>query len=107
MSFISYTYAFQDGDTGLGTKITANFGAITNVLNGALDGANVKSGTDVAIKKMTASTKFVPAKIDSKSETLDLSIEVPDAIGSKLKVTNSADTVLFEIDSTGQIIYGS
>jgi hypothetical protein len=107
MSFINYTNTFADGNTTLGTKVTQNFTDITTVLNGALDGANIKSGTDIAIKKMTASTKFVPAKIDSKSETLDLSVEIPDAIGSKLKVTNSADTVLFQIDSTGQVIYGS
>ena len=107
MSAISYTYTFQDGNTGLGTKITANFSAITTVLNGALDGANIKSGASLAIKKMTASTKFVTAKISSKMLAEDLIVNIPTIGGSKLQVKNSSNVVLFEIDSTGKLIIGS
>ena len=107
MANISYTYTFADGNTTLGTKVTANFGNITTVLNGALDGANIKSGASLAIKKMTASTKFITPKISSKVVAEDLIVNVPSIGGSKLQVKNSSNVVLFEIDSTGKVIIGS
>jgi hypothetical protein len=106
VSNITYTYTFADGNTTLGTKVTANFGNITTVINGALDGTNIKTGASLAIKKMTASTKFVAPKISSKAIE-DLIVNIPTIGGSKLRVTNSSDVVLFEIDSTGMLIIGS
>ena len=107
MSSITYTNVFADGNTGLGTKLTANFGDITTVLNGALDGANLKTGASLAIQKMTASTKFVTPKISSKVVAEDLIVNIPTIGGSKLQVKNSSNVVLFEIDSTGKVIIGS
>ncbi len=107
MGNIAYTYVFADGNTGLGAKIQANLDDITDIVNGALDGTNLKTGASLAIKKMTASTKFVTPKITSKVTAEDLVVNIPDTGVSKLKVTNSSDVVLFEIDSTGKLIIGS
>jgi hypothetical protein len=107
VSNITYTYTFADGNTALGTKVTANFGNITTVLNGALDGANFKTGASLAIQKMTATTKFIAAKISSKVVAEDLIVNIPSIGGSKLQVKNSSNVVLFEIDSTGKLIIGS
>jgi len=104
---ISYTYTFADGNTTLGTKVTANFGNITTALNGALDASNLKSGASLAIQKMTASTKFITPKISSKVVAEDLIVNIPTIGGSKLQVKNSSNVVLFEIDSTGKVIIGS
>jgi hypothetical protein len=107
VSSITYTNVFADGNTGLGAKVTANFGNITTVLNGALDGANLKTGASLAIKKMTASTKFVTSKISSKAVAEDLIVNIPTTGNPKLRVRNSSNTMLFEIDATGKVIIGS
>ena len=107
MANISYTYTFADGNTTLGTKVTANFGNITTALNGALDASNLKSGASLAIQKMTASTKFVTPKISSKVVAEDLIVNIPTTGNPKLRVRNSSNTVLFEIDATGKVIIGS
>jgi len=107
VSSITYTNVFADGNTGLGTKLTANFGNITTVLNGALDGTNLKTGASLAIQKMTASTKFVTPKISSKVVAEDLIVNIPTTGNPKLRVRNSSNTVLFEIDATGKVIIGS
>ena len=107
MPNISYTYTFSDGNTSLGTKIQQNFTDITDIINGALDGDNLKSGASMAIKKMTASTKFVTAKISSKMAAQDLVFNIPTSGAAKVQVKNSTDTVLFEIDLNDGVTIGS
>ena len=108
MADIELTNTFTDvNDANLGSKIQANFGDVTDVLNGGLDETHLDDESELGIQKMIASTQFVTPKIESPAEVVDLVIDI-DAVptGAKLKITDSADVVLFQILETGGIQIG-
>ena len=107
MANISYTNTFATGiDAELGAKIQANFDSITTAINGNLDQDNLAAAADLSVSKITASTKFIAPGIKCAS-LVDMIFDIATFAGSKLKITNSDNATLFEIDTDGTMKIGA
>lgn len=107
MADIELTYTFATGNSELGTKITANFGDLLEVLNAHLDQNNIDDETWLSIQKMIASTKFIVNLIENQSSGQDLVVDISDVEAVKFKITDSEDTVLFQIQQDGTVKTGA
>lgn len=109
MADISITNTFTDTlDIHLGSKVQADFEDVTDVLNAGLDETHLDDESDLGIKKITASTKFVTPEIESQLEAADFVIDIDDVpSGAKLVITDSDDVVLFQIAEDGGIEIGA
>jgi len=107
MADITLTYTFSDGDSGLGAKIMQNFNDLLDVLNGSLDHNNIDDEAWLNIQKMIASTKFVASLIENDSGAKDLVFDISDVADVKFKITDSDDTVLFQIQQDGTVKVGA
>ena len=107
MADISLTYTFATGNNGLGVKIMQNFDDLLAVLNAHLDQNNIDDETWLSIQKMIASTKFVATLIENQNEAADLVIDISDVAAVKFKITDSDDTVLFQILQAGDVKIGA
>jgi hypothetical protein len=100
---LTYTNTFADSNTGLGTKIQANFADITTLVNGNLNGDNIPSGAGLSVLSLAATTSIKTPVIQARSAS-NIIVDIASFAGSRLKVTNSDDTVLFEIDTNGEVV---
>ncbi len=100
MSDITISNTFVNGNSGLGTKLAANFQDIIDVVNGNIDAGNLKTGMSLTIAKMTA-TKVIAALIEKYAADQDMRFDIGDFAGIKIEITDSDDTVLFRLDASG------
>ena len=108
MADITLTYTFSDGESAtLGAKIMQNFNDVIAVLNAGLNQTHLDDESDLSIKKMIASTKFVAALIEDQELGTDLVVDISDVADVKFKITDSSDTTLFQILQAGVVKVGA
>jgi len=101
---LTYTNTFSDGQTvDIGVEIQENFDDITTLVNGSLNGDNLAATADLDVYSLAASTYMRTPLIEAKGSS-NIEMNISNFGGSKLKVTDSDDTVLFEIDANNEVV---
>lgn len=110
MSILTIPYIFAPGDTSLGTKFQANFDAIKNVVNGALDENNLKPTAMLIIDSINVTgditTSILENPTTAYSVVTTFTPNVPNVV-NKFEIKNSLGNLIFYIDNDKDIYIGS
>ena len=103
---IVLSYTFTDGESiNLGTKIMQNFTDVRALINGNIQGENLVAAASLHVAYATITTKVIVPEIRAISDS-NITVDITSFTGSRIRVLNSDDDILFEIDSEGTIWIG-
>lgn len=107
MGTLTYSHSFINGDTGLGAKAQDNFDDITLVINGALDGSNVKTNSMIMIDSIDISGTLNTLAIENPSIAYNMTANFEVNVDNKLEIKNNSSALIFYIDNSKDIYIGS
>ena len=103
MGNITWTNTFTTNQTGsIFTKIQQDFANATSVINTNVDGTNISTSAVIAVNSLTANTVSCQSIVNSNLAS-DMVLTFGAGSPKKLKITDSGNNSLFEVDVSGNI----